>query len=168
MISRMIQVLMVGLAVCGTGLSQNHAETRKTLTGIQEVEVAVHGLSGDLVARGVTVPLVKGEVESKLKETDIQVLSKAKPPGFPILVVLFNSVKASSETTIYAASIRVELRQTATLTRDRKIESHNVTWSSSAIVAVGRRLVKKAMQETLGTLLDQFVRSHEAANAAQR
>lgn len=167
MISRIIQVLMMGVAVCGNGMTQNHAETRKTLTGIQELEVAVHGLSGDLVTRGVTVEFVKGEVESKLKGTGIGVLSSARPPGFPILVVLFNSIKVSGETTFYAVSIRVELRQTATLTRNRAVRSHNVTWSSSSIAAASRRLVKKATGETLDILLGHFVQSHEAANAAQ-
>ena len=135
MISRTVQVLLMGLLVCGTGISQNYAETRKTLTGVQEVEVVVHGLSGDLAARGVTVQFVKGEVEAKLRESGIQILSKARSPGFPILAVLVNSIKVSGETTFYAASIRVELRQTATLTRDRAVESHNVTWSSSSMIA---------------------------------
>jgi hypothetical protein len=108
--------------------------TRLTLTGIQGVHVIVEEMQPNIqkyaVKPGLTKEQLQKDVEVRLREMGIKVLSKdewMKTPGKPVLYISVNTHE--SERYWYAYDIKVELQQVVKMEANPKVNTLAATWS---------------------------------------
>ncbi len=146
-------------------LADDPAE-RATLAGLAGVRVVVDDVEDDVEDEGLTQSALQRDVELKLQQAGIRVLTEAEwraAPGKPTLELEINTLKPQTKT--YLFSITLDLAQEVRLERDTNLSSHASTWSATprlgaALAAHLPRAVRRHVQE----MVDQFVNAYLAAN----
>jgi hypothetical protein len=123
---RIVMLMLVGLTLtCPAGFQAfgDSEIRRETLRGLQGVGVLVEDIRPETEHDGLTRDQVRIDVELRLRQSGIRVLSReerAATPGAPYLYVNINTYKRPM-TEIYSYDISVELNQAVLLTRDPSI-----------------------------------------------
>ncbi len=154
------------------GVASDDARARRTLSGLEAVEVVIVPVSDDLFGRGITDDVVFAEVQLQLRRADIEMLDperpRAKPvPGSPQLRV---EVLANVHETYDQASFAIEV----SLWQDVKLERHAKqkrggrtyrvpTWSTGGIGESGTDW-RDVLRAELAFYVDQFVGAWLEAN----
>jgi len=106
-----------------------------TLGGLPGVSVGVEDVHPVLEQIGLTRNQFKADVEQRLAQAGIRVLSMAEnlaTPGHPVLFLVVHLVPSSFYPDICMYSIRVELSQAVTLVRDPSILTVATTWHTAS------------------------------------
>lgn len=157
-------LLMAGPAA----FAVDSALTQETLTGLQGVYVIVEEMQPNIqkyaVKSGLTKEQLQKDIELRLKEVGIRVLSRdewMKTPGKPVLYISVNTHE--SERYWYAYDIKIELQQVVKMEANPKVNALAATWSLSmtGITNIGSLNVIKGDIEVL---LGRFQQAYWAVN----
>jgi hypothetical protein len=144
--------------------------TRKTLSGLQGVYVAVEELQPNLMKysaaqrAGLSKEGLKRDIEGRLIKAEIRVLTwdqAVKTPGMPFLYVNVNTHEM--EKYWYAYDIRIELQQLVSMEANPKVKTLAGTWSTNMTGMVNIGTMDK-LTEAVEVLVGRFVGAFRAAN----
>jgi len=137
----------------------------RSLRGLSGVEVVVETPAEELLAAGLSAEQLRGELQSRLQERGIRVLTSGdRAPGRPWLYFRTAAVKSSS-TSILGYFVTVQLRQDVSL--DRNPDSHcgASTWDASAGGFSTSDAAAVTVRHAAQDLADGFATDFAAANA---
>ena len=147
--------LSVRAAGPGTG---DGAIQRSSLRGLKTVEVLVERADTDTIGELPTSTL-QTEVELKLRLAGVEV--KAGRDSHLHIRVQPLQLQTTGHC-VY--SVKVELNQAASLTRDSTIFLPTRTWHTELIGVVVATKLNEAIQDAVGDLMDQFVNAYLSVN----
>jgi hypothetical protein len=157
------------LAAMGNASALDSEGTRKTLTGLQGVQVVVEDLQPNIQKYAKQFDLDKASlqktVESRLREAGIRTLSGdewLKTRGRPVLYINVNTHE--QEKYWFAYNIGVELQQVAAMEANPAIASLVGTWSVNIAGAVNIGTIN-VLQDRVKNLVDIFIKAYLSANA---
>ncbi|MGA1979076.1 MAG: hypothetical protein ABSG99_00710 [Sedimentisphaerales bacterium] len=142
---------------------------RDTLKGLQGVYVLVGNLKPEVEKYGLTTQQLKTDVELRLRQNDIRVLSEQEwlsTLGNPVLYVNVNIV-VNEDIGFAAFSISLELKQKVFLARDIAKFCLASTWNSGDTGGVGSNNVKN-IRDTVKDRVDGFINEYLAANPKEQ
>jgi|SRR5689334_16828984 len=146
------------------GQGDNEA-SRATLVGLPGVYVLVERIDNEAQRDGLDTLQVRIDVEVKLRQAGIRVLSEQEAfstAGAPNLYVDIQTVK--NQLSVYAYSVRIELRQGATLVRQPSLRRLATTWTTSGFIGTVGSQKLATVREDVRDLTDQFINAYLAAN----
>jgi hypothetical protein len=171
-------IFLLVVAGVASGAAENHRESLRGLTG---VAVRVERISQNARQDGLDEKTVQADVEQKLKQAGIAVLTTAQAaqdPGGPTLYisisakllyypqgVVFDPAGRPYNGPPYVVATTVSLLQSVMSPRDPKLKLPEAkTWDSGYLTTIDPALLKKNARATLGDLVDGFVADWKAAN----
>jgi inhibitor of cysteine peptidase len=150
------------------------SEERSSLAGLQGIYVLVEPLPVWTEQYGLTVQETQTQVELRLRQDGIKVLSKiesAHTVGKVFLYVNINTLKLP----VYIGreecpvSCSLALRQDVYLARDRaKFVGGAATWDMSSVGLCSTNQLPKFIKTSIDNLLDQFINDYLAANPTEQ
>jgi hypothetical protein len=166
--TRIVTVLVLVITLCGfistNGYSGDDKYSRESIRGIEGVYVLVEKLDPKVVSDGLTEDAIHNDVELKLRQNGIKVLSKEehyKVPGSPVLYIVANFIKLE-QIDLYAYSIRTTFEQSVTLDRTRNSLTA-ATWSMSFIAVIPINKLN-GVREQIRDFLDRFINAYLSVN----
>lgn len=170
---RTLAVMILATCLLGAwawpALAETGQSARQTLRGIKGVLVVITGISPEAERDGLKKSDLQADVESRLKQAGIRVLSRAErfqAPGQPHLFVRFIDQKRT-DMELYAISIAVHLEQHVRLTRDAKVLVPAETWGMTGVVSVGAKELQ-SVRRLVVEYVDMFVEAMSAANGTAK
>ncbi len=156
-------IAVLGLMTTGCAWGARTDFELESLHGLSGIYVIVQKLNPDMIKDGLTVDMLKSEVNNKLSAAGIKVLSKSDSLSSKdgILVISLSSVK--SKTGLHACSVDAELIQVTTLARNPDKPCPATTWASGIVAVVSPENVTH-LRETVGEVVDDFVHDYQSAN----
>lgn len=157
-------------AVVSPSVGQGDNEhSRQTLAGLSGVYVAISSMSEEDQRHGLSQTQIRTDVELKLRQTGITVLSQeeaSRAPGLPYLYVTASILPLShSLSGVYAFSILVHVVQTVRLDRNQAALVLGSTWTSDGVFgAVGESRLEEYVRNAIRDETDQFINAYLAAN----
>ena len=139
--------------------------TRATLAGLTGVYVLVEHIDDDAQRDGLDTLQVRTDVEVKLRQAGIRVLSEEEmlaTAGVPYLYI--NIQTAKNRLSVYAFSVRIELHEAATLIRKSSMRVLATTWSSPGLIGTVGSQKLVSVREDVRDQTDQFINAYLAAN----
>jgi hypothetical protein len=142
---------------------------RKSLRGLHGIGGVVEALQPDAERDGLTKSQIKTDVELKLRQAGMHVLTTAESftvPGSPYLYINLNTTKNDvlyGALSTYAFSLQVALKQDVRLTRDSDLQGSAPTWETHTLGTVGANNLQDT-RRVLGDLLDRFSNDYLAEN----
>jgi hypothetical protein len=172
-----LSILLLVVGGVARGASENHRESLRGLTG---VSVRVERLSENAKQDGLDERGIQTDVEQKLKQAGIAVLTPAQAaqePGSPTLYVFVNAKLLFYPTGVtfdpagraynsppYVVMVTVSLLQNVVSARDAKLPLREVkTWDAGYLRSLDPGLLKQA-RTTVGDLVDGFIGDWRAVN----
>jgi hypothetical protein len=152
--------------MAGGALAETGHSARQTLKGLKGVLVVVTGISAEAERDGLKKSDLLADVEDRLRQAGIRVLSRGErfqAPGLPHLYVRFIDQKRS-DMELYAISIAVHLEQQVRLARDAKVLVPAETWGMTGVVSVGAKELQN-VRHLVVEYVDMFIEAMNAANA---
>ncbi len=140
-------------------------DTRKTLAGLHRVRVVVQlSDSAEMQKDGLSQSQLQTDVEVKLRQTGIIVLSQQEAQSRPWLNVIVSTLNVSSANAMgmYAVSVSAELHQWVTLTRNPSVRVWVSTWSATGQFGTTAHL--SSVRDVIRDMTDQFINAYLAAN----
>ena len=138
---------------------------RGSLAGLTGVSVVVERLRPEVEREGLTQLILRTDVELKLRQAGIRVLTETERlemPGAPFLYLRVST--STREAMPYAFNIALELRQWVRLLRDPTLTTLGTTWYAVGSTGiVGSRHVAD-IREVVRDAIDQFINAYLAAN----
>jgi hypothetical protein len=144
----------------------NGLSNRATLKGLKGVGVLVENLSLEVEKEGLRKNELQLEVEFKLREAGINVLSKEeslKSPGEPYLYINVNLNTSKTENEVYPYSIDMLFIQKVSLLRNPQQATYAVTWSTGGVGSITKQLVSQ-LRSSVSEMVDIFIKSYHAEN----
>jgi predicted Ser/Thr protein kinase len=138
--------------------SGDGAIQRSSLRGLRTVQVIVERAATD-AAGGLPTSTLRTEVELKLRLAGIEV--KAGRASYLHICVQSLQIRTSDHC-VY--SVKVELNQAASLTRDSTIFLPMRTWHAELIGVVDAKGLNEATRDAVSNLMDQFVNAYLSVN----
>jgi hypothetical protein len=138
---------------------------RASLAGLTGVTVVVEGMRPDAEREGLRQSTLQTDVELKLRQAGIRVLTEAErilTPGIPRLYLNVNTM-LRDEIGAFAFSINLRLMQKVRLDRNPIIVSEGTTWSTGSVGTVGVRELA-TVRESIRDQVDEFINAYLAAN----
>ncbi len=159
--------LLVGLGSVVEAVGPLEQHRRQSLTGIPGVIVSVEKIEQNAERDGLIRTTLQTDVELRLRQAGIRVLTKEESQltlSVPVLYVKVRTIK-SRDSTSYAFYIAVDLAQTATLLRDQtKFQKGVTTWKAlDTLGTVGRRKIT-TLRDEVRDMVDEFINAYLAAN----
>ena len=144
-------------------------DSRQTLAGLTGVYVVVSEIEDDAQRVGLSQTQLRTDVELKLRQAGIKVLSReevANAPGFPFLHVNVSTLQLTKAATgLYAFNTNIALLQFIQLPRDPSIVGLGRTWNATGSYGtVGSSKLGEELRKTVRDLTDQFINAYLAAN----
>jgi hypothetical protein len=140
------------------------AEPQDSLCGLKGVMVFIEDIDSDVERHGLTKNLLRKEVESRLRQADIPVLTAGEAfttPGKPYLYL--NLTTHNTGMDLYSYSVRIEFNQDVSLVREPSIRTSATTWIANVVGIVGARNLP-AVTEDVDGLTEKFIHDYVAAN----
>ena len=140
------------------------AEPQDTLHGLKGIMVLIEDIESEVEDHGLTKILLKNEVESRLRQADIIVLTRDEAfnmLGKPYLYLSLTTHNTGVE--LYSYSIRMEFNQDVCMVRDPSVRASATTWIANVVGIVGTRNLP-AVAEDATQLTDKFIHDYLAAN----
>jgi hypothetical protein len=139
---------------------------RATLAGLTGVGVRVEPMDPDAEKDGLTTSTLQTDVELKLRQAGIRVLTATEMfgvPGYPYLYLRVATGKVD-ELGVLAYEIELHLIQEVRLPRNPAITSWAATWRATGkIGTIGSRQLP-SVREYVRDIVDQFINAYLAAN----
>jgi hypothetical protein len=160
-LSRLAMVLLVAVSAAA---AQDDESERQSLKGLKGVNVLVEDLKAEAERDGLKQTSIQTDVELKLRQAGIAVLTKAEAPAAPGAPCLYISVSTSQSGSLYGFSIKVELKQNVRLDRDPSMWLPGVTtWSVDAVGTVGREKLRN-LRDGIKDYVDRFINAYLSVN----
>jgi hypothetical protein len=141
--------------------------TRKSLRGLKGVQVVVEGIKPEAEASGLYAAAILTDVELKLRQAGIKVLTGAEArvaPGQPYLYVQVG-LASNPKTELYAFFIRVELCQDVQLLRDPSSLAGGIaTWSPAGTVGTVGKENLRTLRDNIKDQVDKFINAYLSVN----
>ncbi len=168
-----IAILVLAISFCSLffpTLSRS-ASCLESLKDLKGVEVLVEELKPELEDFNLTMIEVQADVESKLRNAGIEVLSredneKIQPLRKPYLYVKINSLKLPWRRASFAFHVEIALKQQVKLSehpKDFKKSFYAPTWNTNFMGTVSGSNVPEIRDSVKG-LMDQFVNDYLKEN----
>jgi hypothetical protein len=166
-----VPIILAVLAMgCPVAFGGDQPVFRKTLRGLSGVGVRVERLPPEAEQAGMTRRQVQTEVEQRLREGGIRVLT---PPellsafGRPALAVTIQITPTEhGPWELYGVHITVALTQQVLLERNMTMPAvEAATWEVVALGVVGRDAWPR-VREDVAALVDRFIHAYRAVNPA--
>jgi Putative peptidoglycan binding domain len=153
---------------CPVAFGVDHPRFRKTLRGLSGVWVLVERLHPEAEQADITRRQVQTEVEQRLREGGIRVLSQPEMLsafGRPALAVNIQIMPAENgPRELYVVHITVALKQQVLLERNMAMPAvEAATWEAAALGVVGRDAWPR-VREDIATLVDRFIHEYRSVN----
>ena len=146
--------------------SEKLTEKQWSLTEIKELFVFVQGVTEETKKVGLSAEQIQTEVEEKLQEVGIKVVTEEdleRLPGSPSLYVNI-SARKRERVAAFVFHVDVGILQEVELVRDPMISTVSITWNKGQIGYCSSRKLVKAVRETVGYLMDRFCEDYRKAN----
>lgn len=162
-LSRLAMFLLLAASAATAG---DDGFSRPSLKGLKGVYVLVESLQAEAERSGLNQTSIQTDVELKLRQAGITVLTEAEghaAPGGPTLYINVNT-QSSRSGSLYAFSIDVELKQDVLLDRDPSIRLPGVaTWSMGGVGIVSRDSFRE-IRNDIKDDVDQFINAYLSVN----
>lgn len=165
LISAVILATFVAV-LSAAGTSSGLTDKQLTLAEIDTLYVFVQGLTEETKKRGITVEQIQTDVEEKLKQINVKVVSEEeglKIAGSPVLYVNISAYKRT-RTPAYVFHVDVGILQKVSLVREPTIESMSITWNKGQLGYCPSISLAKSLRETVRHLMDGFQEDYRIAN----
>ena len=140
---------------------------RMSLRGLIGVEVVVDELTPEAEADGLGTTAIQTDVELKLRQSGIKVLTREQglaAPGMPVLYIRVATYR-SSEAPVYAVFVEVELEQAVRLEREPSVRVRVVrTWNARGFLGTVGRQRLPTVRDNVKDQVDQFVNAWLSVN----
>lgn len=141
------------------------------LKGLEGVEVLVEEVKAELENYNLTAIQIQTDVEAKLREAEIKVLSKeenekVQPLRKPYLYVKINSHKLPWKREVFAYTIEIALKQLVELPdqpKSVKNPFYAPTWYKNIVGVVTPRDLPE-IRDGVHQLMDKFIKAYLTAN----
>ena len=141
------------------------------LKGLEGVEVLVEEVKADLENYNFTATQIQTDVEAKLREAEIRILSmeeneKLQPLRKPYLYIKINTRKLPWAREVIAYNVEVELKQLVTipsLPKSTRKPFYAPTWYESFVGAATPRNFPE-IRDGVRQLVDKFIKAYQTAN----
>ena len=169
LIKRMFSFILVA-AACLTGYPNASANqdyfSRPSLRGLQGVEVYIEGIGPEAEQEGLTRDKIQAEIEQRLRQSGITVIythESHKTPGAPYLHLDLD-LKKDLQMDQYVYSIKAELKQLVTLTRNPNIMVNGTTWSTPREHGTTTTPGLGKIQNSIYNHVDMFIDAYRTVN----
>jgi len=156
------------MALVSPAVAQDTEGERATLAGLTGVYVLVEGMKPDAEKDGLARSTLQTDVELKLRQEKIRVLTSGErlaAPGMPYLYLRVGTFKnIKSDMGLYAFVINLELIQEVRLTRNPAITSLGATWQARGFVGTVGAENLHIVRDDVRDQVDQFLNAYLAAN----
>ena len=140
-----------------------------SLKGLVGVYVLVEKIPESVSKAGLTPEDIRLDIEKRLRKAGIPVLSRQEfvgAPGAPRIYFQVNAAEYEGKylwsSRKFAFSVRLELGQLATLSRDKNKEFYVTTWQTGAVgYSDAEKLV--AIKDDILELVDRFIKAWNEA-----
>jgi len=160
----LILAIVIGLSLVG-GERRAEADERRPLAGLFGIKVVVEELNSDAERDGMTTAALQTNVEFRLRQAGIRVLTRVeryRTPGEPYLYLRFTSL---NDRGLYAYCVNLQLKEIVRLDRNPSVTTSAETWhATGAVVTVGARNLHTSFQRSVREVTDQFINAYLAAN----
>ena len=163
------RLLVVGLVVmAGVAAAEDDKFMRPSLKALKGVEVVVEPLKAAIEQNGLTQTSIQTDVELKLRQVGIPVLSQSErinAPGAPYLYIDLTMLDIEVQKAHgYAYALKVELNQTVRLDRDPSIVClGSPTWSMHSVGTVDRSNIRQ-VRDSIKDHVDRFINAYLSVN----
>ncbi|MFQ5875317.1 MAG: hypothetical protein ACE5JL_16175 [Dehalococcoidia bacterium] len=138
----------------------------RTLSGLFGVEVVVENIKPEAERDGLTRAALQTDVELRLRQAGIRVLTKTqglRTPGRPWLYLNVSTLKRSDGSYAYHASLG--LKEYVRLERAPSRVELAETWQTLGIIGtVGIQRLHTVVREAVRDMVDAFINAYLAAN----
>jgi hypothetical protein len=155
---------LIGLSGRGSWADDDEL-SRASLGGLAGVYAIVTPLPRDIEQGGITTQQIQTDVELRLRQAGIPVLTQKewqRVPGAPYLHVQMYATREPSWGS-FAFRIKVEFKQLAYLVRDPSRMVSPATWDVACIGSVGLQRVE-LLRSDARDLVDQFINAYLSVN----
>jgi hypothetical protein len=164
---RVVSLALILLITAGAATAADSDLQRETLRGLKGVQVLVEGLSPELKDANLDATMVQNDVELKLRQAGIGVLTKTESsatPGMPTLCIRAEAWRPLTGDYVY--HVTVELQQMARLEREPKIMVNGAgTWSSRGTIGTsGMAMLPTSIRDTVADKVDEFIKAYLSVN----
>lgn len=138
--------------------------TLETLRDLQGVFVIVETVKSDAVADGLSVEDLQHDVESKLSQAGIRVLTHDEwrsTPGRPWLYISVNTIKFLAS---YFFSLDVQLKQEVTLSRIGSISTSSSTWELGSLGMTVTSDLPSRVRQAVDGYIQRFIEDCATSN----
>jgi hypothetical protein len=165
-----MKAILAALALLSTASSPlfgqgDNESSRATLVGLTGIYVAVEQVDDDAQRDGLDTLQIRTDVEVKLRQAGIGVVTQAQTLSTTAAPYLYVNVQtAKNERGLYAFSVQMELRQAVSLLTNPSMRRLATTWSTPGFIgSVGSQKVG-SLREDVRDLTDRFINAYLAAN----
>jgi hypothetical protein len=144
-------------------------ESERLLSGLAEVRVTVEHFHPDVERKGVLRAKLLSDIEHRLQQAGIHVLTEdewQETPGKPLLYVSID-VEPLDSFPVYSVLIRLQLRQHSCLTRNLIICGTTITWEDVGAMQVMSVARLSSLPDDVGLRVDRFINAYQTDNANQ-
>jgi hypothetical protein len=142
------------------------------LKGLEGIEILVEEVKGELEDYNLTAIQIQTDVEAKLRESQIKILSKEEneklqPSRKPYLFIKIHSRKMPWKREVFAYNIELTLKQLAVLPDQCKSSRkyfYAPTWSKNIVGAIIPKELSE-IREGVQQLMDKFIKAYLDANS---
>lgn len=148
-----------------TAASANDSDTeRASLTGLTSISVVVEELSAVAAKSGLTVAALQTDVERRLRQAGISVVSDADA-----YLYVHVTVADPGGTLPLPYVVEVSLMQEVTLPRGVKTRTplQSATWWVNSLGLSGADILRASVTSRVGGFTDNFVRAFRSVNPAR-
>jgi hypothetical protein len=154
---------ILGLTASGSWAVDNE-QSREVLRGLPGLGVLVERLNPDAEHAGLTETQIQTDVELRLRQAGIAVLTEGerlRTPSMPVLYVRVSTYKRG-EIGVFAYNISVELLQFV-LIEHNSTHVTTTTWSTGALGIVGEQNLS-LIRASIRDYVDRFINAYLAVN----
>jgi len=158
-------VAVLGCLVTSNALADTKELERETLKGLRGVGVVVEDPGAYASSAGLTISMLRSDVEPRLRQAGIAVLSEAErdsTPGWPYLYVAVTVGPLPARLSGHLYSVEVQLHQQVTLVRAPTVKTRAVTWNTSSIGVA--ESPSETIRRSLRDRVDQFINAYRDVN----
>lgn len=140
---------------------------RETLRGLAGVAVTIEDIAPEAERDGLTESQLQADVESRLRQAGIHVLTEDErlhTPGHPTLSVHVGTFKMGD---VYSLCIEVTLKQVVMLKRNPHIESLVETWATRG-VGTGGAFQLQGVRKGVIMKVGEFITAYRSVNPKAR
>lgn len=161
-----VMLAVFAVIVWAGGASAELTDKQRSLAGIDALYVFVQGLTEGTQKAGLTAEQIQSEVENKLKQLGVRVVSEEEGirlAGSPVLYVSI-SVYKRTRIAAFVYHVDVGVLQGVTLVRDPTIRAMSITWNKGQLGYCPSSALAKSLRDTVEYLMDRFQEDYRAAN----